>query len=69
MFWSDPSLSQLFEPHVVCQKGLSWFSPSQQLSTMRLLAHSSPQSQWDGEQNRKKKVKLMGWDKDSLIGQ
>jgi len=24
---------------------------------------------WDGEGNQKKKVKLMGWGKDSLVGQ
>jgi len=28
-----------------------------------------PPPQWDGEGNQKKKVKLVGWSKDSLIGQ
>ena len=45
-----------------------WFSPSRQLSTMWPLAHSFS-LQWDVEENWKKKVKLVGWDKDSLLGQ
>jgi len=40
------------------------FSPRQQQGTMWSLSHSSPH--WDWEENRKKKAKLMGWDKDSL---
>jgi len=29
----------------------------------------APSSWWDGEENGKKKAKLMGWDKDSLTEQ
>ena len=46
---------------------LSWFNPSWQLGTTQLLAHS-PHPVGNGGENRKK-VKLVGWDKDSLIGQ
>ena len=35
-----------------------WFNPSQQLSTMQPL--TPPCSQWDGEEDREKKVKLVG---------
>ena len=38
---------------------VSWFNPSQQLSTTQPLP--PPPSQWDGEEGReKKKVKLVG---------
>ena len=46
---------------------LSWFNPSQQLSTTQLLAHSPCVG--IGERLGRVKVrKLVGWDKDSLIG-
>ena len=46
---------------------VSWFNPSQQLSTMQPLPPSP--SQWGEEEERgkKKKVKLVGGDKNSLI--
>ena len=45
---------------------LSWFNPSQQLSTTQPFPPSP--SQWGEEEERgKKKVKLVGWDKNSLI--
>ena len=44
---------------------LSWFNPSQQLSTMQPLPPAA--SQCGEEEERKKKVKLVGWDKSSLI--
>ena len=58
----------LLSSHACTYTWLPWFSPSQQQSTTWPLAHSSP-PWWDGEKNQKKKVKLTGWDKDSLIGQ
>jgi len=30
------------------------------------LSHSSPRPWWDGEENKKEKAKLVGWDKNSL---
>ena len=42
----------------LAQKGLPWFNPSQQLSTMQPLP--PPHSQWDGEEDWKKKGKTYG---------
>jgi len=46
---------------------VSWFNPNQQLSTTRPLTHCSHTGV--GERvGRVKMRKLLGWDKDSLIG-
>ncbi|KAK4810652.1 hypothetical protein QYF61_007389 [Mycteria americana] len=58
MFLSGPTLGYMsiyvipFVPHVGRQKGLWWFSPSRQLSTTQLLAHSplSTNQLMDGNQ-------------------
>lgn len=47
------SLFQLCSPYLV-----SWSNPSWQLSITQLLNHSSPRW-WDGEENWKKKAKVM----------
>ena len=39
-----------------------------QLSCLYSCCSLAP-ARWDGEENQKKKVKLVGWDKDSLLGQ
>jgi len=52
---------------VLGMKVVSWFSPAPQQRTTRSLCRPSPH--WDGEENGKKKVKLMGRDKDSLTQQ
>ena len=44
-----------------------WFSPSQQLSTTQLLAYSSPGGV--GRRMEKERQSLVGWGKDSLLGQ
>lgn len=41
-------------------------TPESNLSTMQPLSHSSL-SQWDGEHNQKKTVKLVGQVKNSLL--
>ena len=46
---------------------MSWFNPSQQLSTTQLLAHS-PTGGMGERIGRVKVRKFMGWDKDNLIG-
>jgi len=45
----------------------SWFGPSRQQRTTRPLCRPSPC--WSGEENLKKKAKLVGRDKASLTGQ
>ena len=49
------------------RRGLSWFGPSQQWGTRWLLHRPSPL--WEGEENGKKKAKLMVRDKDNLTEQ
>lgn len=49
---------------------LMWFNPSQQRSTMQSLNHCLPPTlQWRGEMEKKRKVKLMAWDKSSFISE
>lgn len=44
-----------WEPLETRTSKLSWFNPSQQLSTTQLLAHFPiPLPQWDGEENHEK---------------
>jgi len=46
---------------------MSWFGPGQQQRATRSLYRPSPR--WGGEENRKKKAKLIGRDKRSLTEQ
>ncbi|KAK4827389.1 hypothetical protein QYF61_017794 [Mycteria americana] len=77
----DGALSNLgrgFEPHVGHQKGLSWFSPSWQLSTTQPLAHS-PSVGWGRESEEQKPMNShtmvvlafrgtsTGWDNRNII--
>ena len=57
-----------FLSQVDCVRSLvSWFNPSQQLSSMGSCSLTPPRSGWDGEEDREKEVKLVGWDKNGLI--
>ena len=59
------ALRSPFQPQTFCDSVMSRFSPSQQQRTTRLLYRPSPQ--WGGEENGKKKAKLMGQDNGKLI--
>jgi len=46
-----------------------WFSPSRQQRTTWLLSHPPPTPNGMGRRIRRKRQKLVGWDKHSLTGQ
>ena len=55
-FIMNEPLQSTYNPNTITE--LSWFNPSQQLSTMQLLP--PPTSQWDGEEDQGKKSKTHG---------
>jgi len=64
---SNESLLYMTELCLKPYDSLSWFGPGWQQRTMWSIYRPFPR--WGGEENRKKKAKLVGWDKDFLTEQ